>query len=123
MCFDLIAGGPIDAWMELGKRQHDGESLFAIAETPFSHILDAKRRELWAVMEQPDRPEHPPARFLVERRFFSTEPLEALRGDEDYDSDLDEQAARHAQVAQAQVEWESSQRRAYEERRERDASS
>ena len=74
-------------------------------------------------MEQPDRPEHPPARFLVERRFFSTEPLEVLRGGEDHDSDRDEQAARHAQAAQAQVEWESSQRRAYEERRERDASS
>lgn len=123
VCFSLLAGGPADAWMELGRRQHDGESLFAIAETPFTRILDAKRRELWAVMEEPDRPEHPPARFLVERSFFSTEPLEVVRGGDHRDPDLAEQAARHTQDAQSQVEWEAKARRAFEERRDSDASS
>ena len=35
-----------------------------------SQILDEKRRELWAKMGEPDRPEHPPARYLVSKPGF-----------------------------------------------------
>jgi hypothetical protein len=123
ICFGLMCGGPHDAWMELGNRRHHGESLFFIAETPFSQVLDTKRRDLWAILDQPDRPEHPPARFLVDRRVFSIEPFEVVHGGEQGDKDREHHAAQYAEDAKRQVEWEAQARRDYERRRDSGAAS
>ena len=60
IAFDMMAEGlGHDAWQLLGDLRRAGHGILEIAETPMSRTLDAMRRELWARMADPERPEHP----------------------------------------------------------------
>ena len=113
-----------NAWEMLRDARMGEHGPLAIAETDMSRCLDAARREVWAEMDEPDRPEYPPRRYLKGYEGYSTEPSEVWHGgtDEVRAAEVAARAKQHREDAAAQVEWESSQRRAYEERRDRDAS-
>ncbi|HEY7810619.1 MAG TPA: hypothetical protein VIA98_09585 [Allosphingosinicella sp.] len=97
-----------------------------LAESPLSRLLGEVRRRQWAEMAEPERPEHPPQRYLVDRGDgFATEPAEFTRGGLP-ESHEEQKAAfneRHRQDAEAQIEWEAQARRDYERRRESGAAS
>ncbi|HKX35356.1 MAG TPA: hypothetical protein VJM79_01660, partial [Rhizorhapis sp.] len=79
IAFDLMSESVCrDPWELLSELRRAGNGLTRIAATPFSQMLDEKRRELWAKVAEirsqqgrgpgedgSGRPEHPPARFLV----------------------------------------------------------
>lgn len=114
---DLAGGGGFKVLMEFRKGDHH---LVEIGETPFSRLLDAARREKWAELGEPPRPEHPPRNRLVEHDGFSTEPLEATWGGRP-ESHEEQQAAfeaEHKRQAELQIEWEALARRDYESRRD-----
>ena len=95
-------------------------SVVEIAETDFSRLLDWARRDRWAELAEPDRPEHPPRRYLVEADGVMLEPLEYTDGRLPQSRE-EQQAAfeeRHREDAKAQVEWEAEARRDYESRRD-----
>lgn len=138
VAFDLIAEGRgQDGWERIHEFRRGGHTILEIADTFMSRLLDAARREQWARMGEPARPEHPPERYLTDHRDHRTEGLEhTVGGGDSYEDQKKAQAERFAREAAAQVEWEASaqeaweasehgaaQRRAYEERRDRDASS
>jgi hypothetical protein len=79
------------------------------AETPLSRLLGDLRRQRWAEMGEPERPEHPPRRFLEEHDGFCSEPLESMPGGGELS--FQEQVRRfeqqHAADALAQIEWEA----------------
>lgn len=105
--FELLCeGAGADAWQMLGELRRNGHGIVEIAATPMSQILDQKRREMWAKMKEPARPEHPPARYLLSKLNYSLEPLENARGGEDGRRLSAEYARRHAEDAAAQAEWE-----------------
>jgi hypothetical protein len=98
------------------KRRH----LVEIAETPFSKIMGDMRREKWAALgDEPSRPEHPPARYLVDHGRYKTEPIEHTRGGtkESIERQQRELEERHREDAEAQLKWEEQARREFEERR------
>ena len=64
------SGGGLELLSEFRKDDHH---VIHIAETPFSRILDEARREKWAELGEPPRPEHPPRDYLVECDGFSVE--------------------------------------------------
>ena len=109
-------------WDVIGQARMGEHTIFSIAETRLSRHLDEARRAVWVEAGEPDRPEHPPKRFLVEKDGYSIEPTEYLRGGNDQEEQIAAREKQHREDAAAQVEWESSQRRAYEERRASDAS-
>ena len=109
-------------WEVLHAARRDGHGIFDIAETQLSRVLDAERRAVWAEAGAPERPEHPPQRYLSDCGDYSVEPTEFLRGGDDQEEQIAARYRQHREDAKAQVEWESSQRRAYEERRASDAS-
>lgn len=113
-----------NGWDVIRDARLGRHGIFDIAETDLSRCLDEARRAVWAEAGEPDRPEHPPRRYLVEHDGYSTEPTEYLRGGDDAyrDAQIAAREKQHAEDAAAQMEWESSQRRAYEERRASDAS-
>lgn len=113
IAFDLMSEGlGLDAWTMLGQLRRAGEGVLDLAETPMSRLLDAHRRELWAEMADPERPEHPPQRYLFAKGGVSTEPLEHGRGGEEGAKLKVEYAERHAKDAEEQREWERSSREA-----------
>jgi hypothetical protein len=66
--FDLMCEGlGQDAWAIMSDLRRGGTHVTQIAATPMSQILDERRREMWAKMGEPDRPEHPPARYLLSK--------------------------------------------------------
>ena len=112
VALDLLAEGVgLDGWEVIGDLRRGGHGILDIAETPMSRILDGKRRELWRRMGEPERPEHPPQRYLEQRSAqrsrdrqaqpvpqtgeqadgehwsenFSVEPMECFRGGEGKD--------------------------------------
>ena len=111
-------------WEVIEQARMGEDNVFSIAETHLSRCLDEARRAVWVEAGEPERPEHPPQRFLVEKDGYSIEPLEYLRGGDkaDREQQIAARKRQHRDDAAAQVEWESSQRRAYEERRASDAS-
>jgi hypothetical protein len=112
VAFDLMTEGfGEDGWRILSELRRDGRHITQIAATPMSQMLDAKRRELWAMMKQPERPEHPPARYLISKVGYSLEPLEFEQGGEEGRKLKAEYARRHEVDAAKQAEWESTQRR------------
>ena len=105
---DLMAEGQgMDAWQMLGDLRRGGHGILDIAQTPLSRALDTARREQWAAMAEPERPEHPPIRYLEHDKDFSIEPLEYGYGGEKGDRLRAEYAQRHADDAGAQAEWEA----------------
>ncbi len=110
MCSDLGR----DAWAILSNLRRGGTHITQIAETPLSRILDQKRREMWQAMGDPDRPEHPPARYLISKLDYSLEPLEYEQGGPEGQALKSEYERRHEEDAKKQAEWESTQRRAQE---------
>ena len=55
----------------MSSLRRGGEHITRIAATPMSQVLDQKRREMWETMNGPERPEHPPARYLLSKLNFS----------------------------------------------------
>jgi len=108
VAFDLMTEGfGQDGWQVLSELRRDGHHMTQIAATPMSQMLDAKRRELWAAMSDPERPEHPPARYLLSKLNYSLEPLEYEQGGEEGAERKRRYAAQHAADAEAQAEWEA----------------
>ena len=81
-------------------------------------MLDDKRRELWKTMAEPERPEHPPERYLAHDQDHSIEPLEYLCGGHEAarEAERARYAAQHAADAEAQAEWEALTQRRIEAR-------
>jgi len=96
-----------DGWQVLNDLRRGGTHIAQIAATPMSQMLDAKRRELWAAMKQPERPEHPPARYLLSKLNYSLEPLEYEQGGEEGRARKAEYGRRHEEDAAKQAEWEA----------------
>ena len=108
IALDLMSEGlGLDGWATLGDLRRGGYGVLDIAETRMSRLLDAKRRQQWATMAEPERPEHPPEYYLVRGRDVSTEPLESIWGGEDGDQQRSLYAQRHADAAEAQAAWEA----------------
>jgi hypothetical protein len=108
VAFDLMTEGfGMDGWQALNDLRRGNHHITEIAATPMSQILDAKRRELWAMMKQRERPEHPPARYLLSKLNYSLEPLEYEQGGEEGRARKAEYARRHEVDAAAQAEWEA----------------
>ena len=111
----------------LTQCRRGGHNLFAIAETPFSRMLDEERRRMWAEAGEPERPEHPPQKYLEHRaepgsgRGYSLEPAETLGPASapppgvreevwarmGYDVQKAMWAEQHRRDAEEQIEWES----------------
>jgi nucleotide-binding universal stress UspA family protein len=106
VAMDLISGHGA-AFRYLHEFRCGEHYLTEIAETPMSRLLDSHRREQWAAEGEPERPEHPPRRYLVDRGAYSLEPLEFTHGG---DLSREEQLRRfeeaHTAEAKAQVLWE-----------------
>jgi hypothetical protein len=66
VAMDLISGHGA-AFRYLHDFRCGEHYLTEIAETPMSRLLDSHRREYWAAEGEPERPEHPPRRYLVDR--------------------------------------------------------
>jgi len=121
VAFDLMTEGfGQDGWQVLSELRRGGHHLTQIAATPMSQMLDAKRRELWAAMKQPNRPEYPPARYLLSKLNYSLEPLEFEQGGEEGRKRKAEYARRHEEDAAAQLAWEQYQRGQHDDRQEPD---
>jgi hypothetical protein len=114
VAMDLISGHGA-AFRYLHDFRCGEHYLSEIAETPMSRLLDEHRREIWDGKGEPERPEHPPRRYLLDRGDYSLEPLEVLHGGEI--SHAEQQRAfaeRHAADAKAQVAWEAQAHEAKE---------
>lgn len=113
----------------LKSLQRDGHGWLHIAETPFSRALDEERRRQWGLIDEPERPEPTPRRYLENHGDYSLEPswseygalttpAEGFTQEQWAAMSMDEQAlARKAEwdrAAKAQVEWEAKARREYE---------
>jgi hypothetical protein len=116
VALDLLSGG---GFMALHDFRLKGYHLCQIAETPISKIMGDLRREKWAAMGDPPRPEHPPARYLEDEGGFSIEPNESFKGGPPAFQERQRQTYedRHRQDAEAQLRWEAEARRDYERRR------
>jgi hypothetical protein len=120
--FDLLAEGQgMDAWQAIARCRRGGHGILEIGDTVMSRLLDDARREQWAKMGEPARPEHPPARFLVDHGTHRTEAAECLGkaspplpGHDpevwaamSYDEQKAAQVEQHRRDAEEQVEWEA----------------
>ena len=116
ICFDLMSEGLAeDAFSLMSQFRRGGVSIVQIAATPFSQILDQKRRELCAKLGEPERPEHPPVRYLVSKPgFFLQSEHAALTDEQKKLPPRDQQElykSLYYEEAQKQAEWERTQRR------------
>ena len=95
-------------WDVIRKARMGEHGIFEIAETEMSRMLDAERRSVWEANGEPERPEHPPQRFLKQHDGYSTEPLEVVWGGSKQDREAAAAARekQHREDAAAQVEWE-----------------
>ena len=102
-----------------------------IAETPFSRALDEERRRQWGLVDEPERPEPTPRRYLEDHGDYSLEPSRSAYGAltipaEGFTQEQwaamnpDEQSqarkAEWARAAEEQLEWEAKARREFEAR-------
>jgi len=112
----------ISAFDLLASFRRDGHGWIRIAETPFSAALDEQRRKLWAAAGEPERPEHPPRRFLQHLFDYNLEPSRAHVGattapaagySEEQWSEMSAETQRQARrdelaaEAEAQIAWEA----------------
>ena len=117
VCFDLMSEGLAeDAISLMSQFRRGGLSIVQIAATPFSQILDQKRRELWAKHGEPDRPEYPPARYLVSKPGFLLQSEHAALAKEQQELPPRDQQELYKSLywaeAEKQMEWERTQHRA-----------
>ncbi len=134
--FDLLterAGK--DAWEVIAHCRRGRHGILQIGDTPMSRLLDNARREQWEKMGEPQRPEHPPERFLVDHGTHRTEAAECLGPASPplpgYDPDewaamsVDEQKQaqdeQYKRDAAEQIRWEAQSEAEAAEWRERQA--
>jgi hypothetical protein len=122
VALDMLSG---DGLKLLRDFRADGHDLIGIAETEMSKLLGELRREKWAELGEPPRPEHPPRRYLVDHGGYSTEPLESTRGGIELSHEEQRRIfeQRHRQDAADQILWEEAARQDYDRRRESAAGS
>jgi hypothetical protein len=141
VAFDLMIDGHGDqGWKMLMEARRGTRNMLEIADTYMARVLDQARRDQWAAMAEPERPEPWPERYLlgdpakVDARL---EPLKATgRGTRPPPGyalndwcQLDHAEQQriweevHRKDAAEQVAWEEAARRDYEDRRDSDASS
>ncbi len=104
----IDVGAQGDGFAVLERLRRGDIPIGDVVETPMSRLLGEARRTVWAARGEPERPEHPPRRYLVQHDGFCTEPGESaprdgLSVDETWRR-FDEQ---HAADARAQIEWEA----------------
>ncbi len=119
VALDLMAEGyGLDGWQRIQAFRRGGHNILEIADTLMSRMLDEARRQQWRAMGEPERPEHPPLRYLTDHGDHRTEDLEHTvgGGPPSHDEQWEAFAAQHRREAAEQVEWEAAARRAYEER-------
>jgi hypothetical protein len=125
VAFDLMVDGlAFDGWQMLMEARRGGRNMLEIADTQMARILDQARRDHWAAMDEPGRPELWPERYVTATADGSgdrTEPLEALGPastapagiDPDawkamsYDEQKAAQEAQYKRDAEEQVKWEA----------------
>ena len=54
----------MDGWHEIARFRRGGHNVLDIADTLMSRMLDEARREQWAKMGEPQRPEHPAPQYV-----------------------------------------------------------
>ena len=96
-------------------------TILEIADTFMSRLLDEARRQQWARMGEPARPEHPPERYLTDHGDHRTEGLEHTVGGGplSHDEQREAFAAQHSQDAEEQIRWEAASRAQADEWRAR----
>jgi hypothetical protein len=106
VALDACADG--DGLAELQRLRLRDLHLLQIAETPMSRLLDQARQLCWARLGEPERPEHPPRRYLQEHHGLSIEPMQYPRGGTgvSQEEQMRRLAEQHAADAEAQIEWE-----------------
>ncbi len=124
VAFDLMIDGQADrGWSMLMEARRGTRNLLEIADTYMARVLDQARRDQWAAMAEPGRPEVWPERYLLGKASgdVRTEPLESAgkasrppagveRG-QWMRMDTEEQtriyAEQHRRDAEALVAWEA----------------
>lgn len=121
----------VSAFDLLRSLRRDGHGWLHVAETPFSKALGEQRRQMWSAAQEPERPEHPPRRFLENHGDYSLEPSRAAYGATTtpaagftaeqwaampYQEQVRARQAEYAAEAAAQLEWEERARAEFEER-------
>ena len=124
VAFDLMIDGQGDSGWEMLMQARRGElNMLEIADTYMARVLDQARRDHWAAMDDPERPELWPERYVIGTRAgdVRTEPLETLgkcaRAPAGVDPEawhlmsVDEQKRiwdeQHRRDAEAQIAWEA----------------
>ena len=122
VAFDVMAaGGGMDGWHAIARFRRGGHNVLEIADTLMSRMLDAARREQWAKMGEPQRPEHPAEHYVQDHGSHRIEPLQCLGrasaappgvdprkwSEMDHEEQQRALAELHAKEAAAQVEWEA----------------
>jgi len=101
-----------DAWAIMSDLRRGGTHVTRIAATPMSQILDQKRREMWKAMAEPERPEHPPARYLLSKLNYSVASEHQALSGEEKELPFPEQErlikAMREDEAMKQAEWEAA---------------
>jgi hypothetical protein len=116
VAFDLMIDGQGDSGWEMLMQARRGElNMLEIADTYMARVLDQARRDHWAAMDDPERPELWPERYLIGTRAgdVRTEPLETLGKCSRAPAGVDPEAWHLMSV--------DEQRRIYEEQHRRDA--
>ncbi|MFL6787414.1 MAG: hypothetical protein ACJ8FC_01990 [Sphingomicrobium sp.] len=100
----------VEIWEWLSDLRRDGHHLIDIARTPFSRFLDEARRVVWEHdPNEPERPEHPPECYLLDRYGYSLEPLDLLNPGPGMTSAqrMAELEEKYRKAAMEQAEWEA----------------
>lgn len=104
---DAISG---DVVVLLRDFRHGGRDLIELAASPMAMLLDEARREHWAAMGEPKRPEHPPRHLIqVEPDGMVMEPTPCARSGQALSMDEQWEAFKeqHRKDAEAQLVWEA----------------
>lgn len=104
-----LGTSPWDVIREARMGEHN---IYSIAETDLSRFLGEARRSVWAETGEPDRPEHPPRRYLEQHDGYCTEPNEYLRGGpaEEREAQIAAREKQHREDAEAQIAYETAAR-------------
>lgn len=129
ICMDLLCSGADENVVTLLRDlSRDRVHVTRIAETTMTRLIDDVRRDKWAELGEPPRPDALTRDQLIDKDGYSLLRFDAC-SDGDHAGWREAQKAKEAEAARAQVEWEAEARRDAlarrdsEERREGDASS
>ena len=109
IALDLMAEGfGLSAFEAIRQVRRGGHDIFSIAETGMSRLLDDARRSAWVEAGEPERPEHPARRYLVEKDGFSISERDCLHGgpDDVRAAEIAARDQRYRDDAAAQIAWE-----------------